>query len=421
MRVLTTNCALRGRSGSEIVTIDLASGLQQRGHEVAVFAPLLGPSAELLRLRGITVTDRLEDVPWTPDVIHGHHNHVLASALAHFRDSPGLFVCHSAAYWFDGPPRLPRVKRICAVDEACRARVVAETGCPSDEIALLTNAVDTELFGPRGPLPAQPARALLLAKNTAHVAAVREAARQSGLALDEIGTAFGREVDDLHVQLRTYDLVFATARMALEAMAVGCAVVVVDGRGLAGLATTATVDEWRNRNFGVSLLTRPLSAEGIAAEIAGYDAADATRVSQRIRAVATLPAYLDRVEALHREVAGARHLVDPAEDLRATGIFMAQWLRRLGEGTIPENFDTLLAANKFAAEHRVVVDENAALREQRTALQRDLDGSAARVAAMEVELARIRRKGTLAEILRSPLAALRDQTAAWRQRLFSRK
>ena len=84
MRVLATNCSLRGRSGTEIVTIDLALGLRSRGHEVAVFAPLLGKSAEILRDQGIIAADRPEDLPWKPDVVHGHHNHVLAAALAYF-------------------------------------------------------------------------------------------------------------------------------------------------------------------------------------------------------------------------------------------------------------------------------------------------------------------------------------------------
>ncbi|MDI1263308.1 MAG: glycosyltransferase family 4 protein [bacterium] len=416
MRVLMTNCALRGRSGTEIVIIDLASGLRQRGHEVAVFAPLLGPSAEILRRRDIPVTDRLEEIPWTPDVVHGHHNHVLTAALAFFQESPGLFVCHSSAFWFDGPPRLPRVRKLCAVDEACRDRLLAEAGCSRDEIVLLTNAVDTGMFALRDPLPTKPARALLLAKNTAHVAAVREAAQGSGLALDEVGSAFGREVDDLHLQLGKYDLAFATARMALEAMAVGCAVIVVDGRGLAGLATAATVDDWRVRNFGVSLLTRSPTVEAISAEIARYDAVDASAVSTRIREVASLSGYVDRVEAMHREVAAAPRRVDPPDDLRASGLFMAQWLRRLGEGMIPENFDTLLAANKFAAEHRAMVDENAALRNDKVLLRREIDDSAARACVTELELVRLRRENEL-----SPLGALRYQVAAWRGRLFGPK
>jgi hypothetical protein len=214
--------------------------------------------------------------------------------------------------------------------------------------------------------------------------------------LDEVGSAFGREIDDLHAQLGNYDLVFATARMALEALAVGCAVVVVDGRGLAGLATAATVDAWRVRNFGVSVLTRAVTADAISAEIARYDAADAMKVSERIREVATLSAYLDQVEALHREVAALPRDVNSREDLRATGSFAAQWLRRLGEGTIPENFDTLLAANEFAAEHGAVVDENARLRGENFALQQELEKSASRP------------------------GILRRQAAVWRRRLFGR-
>ena len=217
MRVLATNCSLRGRSGTEIVTIDLALGLRSRGHEVAVFAPLLGKSAEILRDQGIIATDRPEDLPWKPDVVHGHHNHVLAAALAYFPDVPALFVCHSSNYWFDGPLLFPRVRRFCSVDEACRARLVAELGCEKEEIELLPNAVDLDLFSPRPPLPARPRRGLLLTKNTAHIAAVRAAAQETGLELDEIGSPFGREVDDLHARLRNYDIVFATARMALEA------------------------------------------------------------------------------------------------------------------------------------------------------------------------------------------------------------
>src|ERR1700687_544478 len=323
MRVLTTNCSLRGRSGTEIVTIDLALGLKRRGHEVAVFAPLLGRSAGILRDQGITITDRPEDLPWRPDVVHGHHNHVLAAALAYFPDLPALFLCHSSTYWFDGPPLLPRVRRFCSVDEASRARLIAEVGCEKEAIELLPNAVDLDLFSPRPPLPARPRRALLLTKNTAHIAAVRGAAPATGLELDEIGSPFGREVDDLHARLRNYDVVFATARMALEALAVGCAVVVVDGRGLAGLATSSLVDEWRRNNFGLRLLTREPTEEAIVTEIGRYDTHDAALISGRIREFASLSTYLDRVEALYREVVATPQVLDAPADLRALGRFIA--------------------------------------------------------------------------------------------------
>ena len=88
MRVLLTNCALRERSGTEVVILDLALGLVRRGHEVAVFTQMVGDSAGILRDRGILVTDRPEELRTTPNVIHGHHNHVLAAALASFPGVP---------------------------------------------------------------------------------------------------------------------------------------------------------------------------------------------------------------------------------------------------------------------------------------------------------------------------------------------
>ena len=407
MRVLVTNCSLRGRSGTEIVTIDLALGLSGRGHEIAVFAPLLGPRADILRHRGIVVTDRPEELPWKPDIIHGHHNHVLAAALACFPDVPALFVCHSSNYWFDGPPLLPRVRRFYAVDEACRTRLAAEAGCANEDIELLPNAVDLDLFSPRTPLPARPRRALLLTKNSEHIQAVRAAAQDAGLELDEIGSPFGNEVDDLHARLRTFDIVFATARMALEAIAVGCAVVVVDGRGLAGLATLAKVNEWRSSNFGLRLLTREPTREAIVAEILRYDAHDARQASNRIRDIASLSTYLDQVEIIYRKIVAAppSH-PDAAADLRAFGRFAGQWLRRLGEGMIPENFDKLLAANKFAGEHRAIVEENAALRAE-------LESFHAQMEVLNREAAMQR------DILRSPLKLLRFYADAARRRLLA--
>src|SRR3954451_11647150 len=111
MRILITNCALRGRSGTEVATMDLAAGLVRRGHKVSVFTPMVGASSASLTDQGIVVTDRLESVPWIPDVIHGHHNQVLLTSLAWFTDVPALFVCHSSNFWFDGAPLLPRVRR----------------------------------------------------------------------------------------------------------------------------------------------------------------------------------------------------------------------------------------------------------------------------------------------------------------------
>jgi glycosyltransferase involved in cell wall biosynthesis len=371
VRVLITNCAIRDRSGTEVATSELARGLGRRGHQVAIFAPVLGRLAEALRQDGIAVTDRIEDVPWTPDLIHGHHNMVLAAALARFAGAPSVFVCHTSTHWFDGAPPLRRIGRFLAVDEACRGRIQSEISGLGATTGLLPNAVDLDAFRPRSPLPARPRRALLLTKNTGHLDAVRQAARLSGLALDELGWPVGRIVDDLHQRLAEYDVVFATARMALEALAVGCAVVVVDGRGLAGLATSQVVDDWRVYNFGLRLLTRPVAVDALVAEIDRYDPGDGARVSRRIRETASLSGHLDRVEAIHREVAAAGLAPDPDRDARELSAFLGAWMRRLADTLVPEYVDGItVERDALAAAAETMRAQAAGLAEQLALFER---------------------------------------------------
>jgi len=250
MRILITNIILAGRTGTEVVTLELARGLAGRGHTVAVFAPITGASADALAADGIAVARRVEDIPFRPDVIHGHHNVALAPVLARHLDVPALFVSHDATQARDRPLLSPQVVRFFAVDEINRERALRDTAAINKPVDLLPNTVDLARFKPRGVLPARPQHALSIAKNSEHIVAVRAAAAAAGLRLDELGIAAGRVVDDLPAWLPGYDLVFTSARTALEALAVGCAVIVVDGRGLAGLATADAVDAWRRDNFG---------------------------------------------------------------------------------------------------------------------------------------------------------------------------
>jgi glycosyltransferase involved in cell wall biosynthesis len=166
VRILITNFYLNGRTGSEIVTADLARGLRNRGHEVAVYSPLTGTTAEDLRREGVVAVASLLEIPWQPDVIHGHHNVVLAAALMRFPRTPALLVSHHPEFWIEGPLPVSGIKRIFAVSEACRDRLIAAGGSTRDEIELLLNAVDLERFRLRSPLPQKPRNALVLTKIT---------------------------------------------------------------------------------------------------------------------------------------------------------------------------------------------------------------------------------------------------------------
>src|SRR4051812_37700024 len=82
------------RTGSELYVAELASELQNRGHDVALYAPALGELAQELRLAGVEVVKRLRALREQPDVIHAQGTLATEAALARFPRVPAQVVCH---------------------------------------------------------------------------------------------------------------------------------------------------------------------------------------------------------------------------------------------------------------------------------------------------------------------------------------
>jgi hypothetical protein len=311
-RVLLVSIILIGRTGTEVVCCETARGLRRRNHEVIIYTQQAGATADQLRAEGFEVTTDLASLNAVPDVIQANQTYPLLEAVGRFPGTPAISICHDAVTWHSEPVDLPAIRRHVAVDLACRDRIASRFPHLADRIEILHNAVDLDAYRPRAPLPPRPKRALILAKHPSYLDAVQAACAGYDIDLDVLGPAVGVEVDDLPSLLGRYDLVFASARSALEAMAAGCAVIVIDSRGLAGLVTSAAVSSWREDNFGLRLLSREASGEAVAAEIERYDALDAQRVSGFIRENSSLARYLDRLEAMYREVA-AEALAQPVD------------------------------------------------------------------------------------------------------------
>src|SRR4029079_13608132 len=94
----------------------------------------------------------------------------------------------------------------------------------------------------------------------------------------------------------------------LEAMAVGCAVILCDARGLGGLVRknyVATLREW---NFGMRCLHQPATPGLVLREMLAYDAADAAAVTAYIRENASLDQAVDRYISLYEEVLPEKQL-----------------------------------------------------------------------------------------------------------------
>jgi hypothetical protein len=148
-------------------------------------------------------------------------------------------------------------------------------------------------------LPAKPERAAVFAEKPSHLPAVREACRAWLLSLDEFGAGTNREAPDAEETLGSYDLIFATSRRALEGLACGCAVILADHRGFAGLVTMDSVEAWYRANFSEEVLTDATSTPLLVDAIRSYDAASATRASDWIRQRAGIDAYLNQLERMY--------------------------------------------------------------------------------------------------------------------------
>lgn len=328
LRVLLTNKNLTNLGGTQMYVSDVAQVLRRRGHTPIAFAPLLGDVADNLRKATVPIVDDLSLVSGPVDIIHGQHHPETMAALLHFSNVPAVYFCHGWDSWNLAPPRFPRIYRYVAVDELTYQRLVYEHGIPPDQVRLLLNFADLEKFQQRDSLPARPQRALLFGNdvNPSHAAIIREACQRTGITLDLVGRQIGTLCSQPEKILGSYDLVFAKARCAIEAMATGAAVILYGSVGLGPLVTRRNFAELRTRNFGMRTLRSAHEAGLVAQEIERFDAADARVVSQQIRASADQETVVDQIVEVYQEVL-AEHSRRGPPDVAAEGRAAAAYLR----------------------------------------------------------------------------------------------
>jgi hypothetical protein len=299
LRILITNNTLAGRAGSELYVRDLALALMRRGHYPVAYSTVLGDVAEELRRAAVPVIDDLAQLGRAPDIIHGQHHLDAMTAMMYFPKTPAVFVCHGWLPWEELPPIFPSIKRYIAVDDLCRERLLTTEGILEQDIEVIYNFVDIERFQQRSPLPQEPRSALIFsnyAGNNQMVDAIRAACARAGIEkVDVVGAGSGNVVNHPETILTGYDVVFAKARCALEALATGCAVIVADFSGLGGMVTTDNVAGMRKLNFGVKTMqSGRVNEESIFRELQNYSAGNAKQVSDWIRNDGNMSIAIDK-------------------------------------------------------------------------------------------------------------------------------
>ncbi len=201
---------------------------------------------------------------------------------------------------------------------------------PEAAVRILPNFVNLQRFVMRPPLPEKPQRALIFSNGATgdnYAKAIRAACANLGVPVDTIGLSVQSSAAHPEELLPQYDLVFAKGRAALEAMAVGCAVVVCDTQGCGPMVCPADFDALRRLNFGYRTMTQTATVENLASQISRYNAAASAAVCQRVRAEADLRPTVDAIVRLYEEVmAGHKNIpVDAEAEIHAAGEYL-QWL-----------------------------------------------------------------------------------------------
>jgi hypothetical protein len=125
--------------------------------------------------------------------------------------------------------------------------------------------------------------------------ALEEGCREAGLALEGIGAAVGRTIEDPERVLPEYDVVFAGGRSAIEAMACGCTVIPVAVETMASRVHPGNYEALRDVNFCADENDARIESAGVVAELRQIEPEETARVTARVREEATLAASVERL------------------------------------------------------------------------------------------------------------------------------
>lgn len=200
---------------------------------------------------------------------------------------------------------------------------------------MVYNFADLERFKLRAPLPKRPKSALVFsnyANSEASIAPIRNACLRAGIErVDVVGSGMGSATAEPDQILGQYDVVFAKARAAIEAMASGCAVIVADQVGLASMVDTRNMAELRRLNFGVRTMQRSrLTEDAVFQELQRYNAEDAQQVSMWMRQEADMDKAVERWQQIYSELLAEPDAMSPQDLLHAQLRAAADYLRWLG-------------------------------------------------------------------------------------------
>jgi hypothetical protein len=313
MKILLATFFLRGWTGSELFTVELARALVKRGHEVHLHAPAVGPLAQQLAGEGFDVNSRLPHIAAVDfDVAHVHHNVVATAVRAAFPALPMVMLLHGVLPLLEQPPStdLHLSKLLCASEEV--ERHAQDIGTFGTSTEVVRNFVSEEYWRPAAPVSSKLRRVLVLSNDypMAMRATVEAACALAGVDVEHVGLPENQQQDTKPYMERA-DLVLTLGRGAIQAMAMGRNVLVMGSQGGDGLVDERSFFDLRQRNFSGRTAGIQFTPDTLAAEMLRYDPGLGPRLSGLVKAENAEDKTVDRLEVIYQEA--ARQNLSPAD------------------------------------------------------------------------------------------------------------
>jgi hypothetical protein len=271
MQLALVTRALDGLGGSESYAITVAEQLERTGHGITLCAGELGRAGELARDRGLRVVDSPAALPRDVEAALVQDG-PSAIALAEARPGvPQVFVAHAPGIELQlPPPVVGSVAAIVAMNDRVEERMAA---LPLDaEIVRLRQPIDVKRFRPRGDVAARPRRALVLSN---YLYGDRADAIQAACARLDVECAIagrhGRRTERPEEAIAAVDVVIGYGRAALEGMACGRAVLILDWFGGDGWLTAEKYPAIEADGFAGGATPAVTGLDRLTDELAAYE------------------------------------------------------------------------------------------------------------------------------------------------------
>jgi O-antigen biosynthesis protein len=299
VHILYTNNTLGEYAGSELYVFDMALEMQQRGHQVTCFSLRLGKVAKKLSEKGIAVTSDLRTVSKI-DIIHAHHRIETKIAAALFPLTPMVIASLGPTHPLERPSHSQNcASHYIAVSDFVRKVLIEKDNLPPELIEVVPNFVDTARFAAKHPINERPRKVLLLTNYFRAEGIIAEACKISGdIELKEIGTQV-ESVWNVEDFIEWADVVITSGRGAVQAMAMGRAVVIYLPMASDGLVTPANFEAGLACNFNGQAFAYNFTAEQLATQINSYTLSQVTEVTARVRQNLSTQAVATRLLAVY--------------------------------------------------------------------------------------------------------------------------